>query len=85
MHSDLTEGTLLQRFLEVEMTVPRHFVHRTGTHFENLAAEMMRRKDHLAVAGSAVVLGFVVAQAKCRVEGDGSQPAPVDVHLALPM
>lgn len=46
---------------------------------------MMRRKGHLVVAVSAVVPGFVVAQVKCHVAGDGSQSAPVDVHLALPM
>lgn len=45
----------------------------------------MRRKDHLVVAVSAVVLGFVVAQVECHVAGDGSQSVPVDVHLALPM
>lgn len=67
------------------MTVPRHFVHRIGSHFENLGAGMTRRKDHLAVVGSAVVLGFVVAQVECRVAADGSQPALIDVPLALPM
>lgn len=67
------------------MTVPRHFVHRIGSHFANLGAGMTTRKDHPAVAGSAVVLGSVVAQAERRVEGDGSQSAPADVHLALPM
>lgn len=67
------------------MTVPRHFVHRIGSHFENSEAGMTRRKDHLAVVGSAVVLGFVVAQVECHVAGDGSQPALIDVPLALPM
>lgn len=85
LHSDLTEGTLLRHFLGVEMTVPRHFVHRIGSHFENLVAGMTRRTDHLAVAGSVAVLDFVVALVECRVAGDGSQSAPVDVHLALPM
>lgn len=85
LHSDLTEGTLLQHFLEVETTVPRRFVHRIGSHFENLGAGMTTRKDHPAAAGSAAVLGFVVAQVECRVAGDGSQPVLIDVPLALPM
>lgn len=89
LHSDLTEGILLQHFLEVEMTVEttvrQHFVHRIGSHFENLGAGMTRKKGHLVVAGSAVVLGFVVAQVECHAEGDGSRPAPVGVPLALPM
>lgn len=85
MHSDLTEGILPQLFLEVEMTVLRHFVRQIGNHSENLGAGMMRRKGHPVVAVSAVVPGFVVAQVKCHVAGDGSQSAPVGVHLALPM
>jgi hypothetical protein len=85
LHCDLMEETLLQHFLAVEVTVPRHFVRRIGSHFENSEAETTKRKDHLAAAEFAVVLGSVVVQVEGRVEGDGLRSVPVDVHPALPM